>query len=59
MDVATQWVEEVEAGSQTDSVLSSSTQTIDDLSGQEEEGDVEEEEEEEEEEEGEKKEREK
>ena len=50
MDVATQWVEEMEAGSQTDSVLNSSTQTIDDLSGQEEEGDVEEEEEEEEEE---------
>ena len=49
MDVATQWVEEMEAGSQTDSVLNSSTQTIDDLSG-EEEGDVEEEEEEEEEE---------
>ena len=37
MDVATQWVEEMEAGSQTDSVLNSSTQTIDDLSGQEEE----------------------
>ena len=36
MDVATQWVEEVEAGSQTDSVLNSSTQTIDDFSGQEE-----------------------
>ena len=35
MDVATQWVEEMEAGSQTDSVLNSSTQTIDDLSGQE------------------------
>ena len=49
MDVATQWVEEVEAGSQTDSVLNSSTQTIDDLSGQEEKGEEEEEEEEEEE----------
>ena len=47
MDVATQWVEEMEAGSQTDSVLNSSTQTIDDLSGQEEKGEEEEEEEEE------------
>ena len=45
MDVATQWVEEMEAGSQTDSVLNSSTQTIDDLSGQEEKGEVEDEEE--------------
>ena len=44
VDVATQWVEEMEAGSQTDSVLNSSTQTIDDLSGQEEKGEVEEEE---------------
>ena len=43
VDVATQWVEEVEAGSQTDSVLSSSTQTIDDLSGQKEEEEEEEE----------------
>ena len=41
VDVATQWVEEMEAGSQTDSVLNSSTQTVDDLSGQEErEGDM-------------------
>ena len=47
VDVATQWVEEMEAGSQTDSVLNSSTQTIDDLSGQEEKGEEEEEEEEE------------
>ena len=46
VDVATQWVEEMEAGSQTDSVLNSSTQTIDDLSGQEEKGEEEEEEEE-------------
>ena len=46
VDVATQWVEEMEAGSQTDSVLNSSTQTIDDLSGQEEKGEVEDEEEE-------------
>ena len=47
MDVATQWVEEMEAGSQTDSVLNSSTQTVDDLSGQEEKEEEEEEEEEE------------
>ena len=45
VDVATQWVEEMEAGSQTDSVLNSSTQTVDDLSGQEEKEEEEEEEE--------------